>query len=216
LSADDRYLLYVQVRQVASYPGARWTLIRYDSWNRSNEVLTRRTAMNLAPLGWSGNKVLFIVADSTDTSIYAVGARAPHFISILATQPITSGMMSPDARWIAFAVPGSCYYCTLELFDLSDRTTWNGPSGVPGEYAIAWTSDSQWIAAPLGDRLALISAGGHDEIFYRLPAALNANWPHPMQAQLRAGLLMITDSTSGRVYKASRVGGNRYIGPDSF
>jgi hypothetical protein len=216
LSADGRYLLYVQVRQVATYPGARWRLIRYDSWNRSIEILARRTAMNLAPLGWSGHQVLFIVANSTDTSIYAVGARGPDFISILDTQPVTSGMLSPDGRWVAFAIPGSCYYCTLNVFDLHDRTTWNGPSGVPGEYAIAWTSDSRWIASPLGDRLALMSADGQDQTLYRLPAALNANWPHPMQAEVRAGLLTITDSTSGRAYTSSRLAGNRYIGPDSF
>jgi hypothetical protein len=172
--------------------------------------------MNLAPLGWSGNQILFIVANSTDTSIYAVGAHGPHFISILATQPVTSGVLSPDGRWIAFAVPGSCYYCTLDVFDLYAHTTWIGPSGVPGEYAIAWTSDSRWVAAPLGVRLALISVNGQGQTFYRLPAALNTNWPHPMQAELRAGLLIITDSTSGRVYTSSRLAENRYVEPDSF
>jgi hypothetical protein len=165
--------------------------------------------MNLTPLGWSRSHVLYLVANATHTGIYKASERGPSFISTLVSQPTTSGVLSPDGRWIAFGVPASCYYCTLYVYDLATLTIWNGPSGVPGEYALAWTSDSRWIVAPLGKHLALISPTTHDQSLYRLPRDLNHNWGDPMRAKAHGGSLTITDSTSGRVYNLQPVSGHR-------
>jgi hypothetical protein len=165
--------------------------------------------MNMAPLGWSRGRILFIVATASDTSIYSAVKNRVSFTSILLTQPITSATLSPDGRWIAFGAPGSCYYCTLDVFDLANLTIWNGPSAVPGEHALAWTADSRWIVAPVGRHLALISPFTHDQKLFSLPRALDSNWPDPMRALVGDGSLTLIDVNSGRVYNLQPIPRNR-------
>jgi hypothetical protein len=167
---------------------------------RKSTALASVRALNLAPLGWAHGRVLYLAAHATDSSVYAVTAHTVRFLSILATQPITSGALSPDCRWIAFAVPASCFYCTLDLFNVENRSLWSGPSGVQSETSIAWTDDSRSVVAQQSRGLIRISPVSHDAESYSAPRGLPAVWSHPMRATLQGTSLLLVDRTTGRMY----------------
>jgi hypothetical protein len=54
--------------------------------------------MNLTPLGWSLGRLIYMVANSTDTSIYASAAGHAKFLGIMVAQPVVTASLSPAHR----------------------------------------------------------------------------------------------------------------------
>lgn len=203
-SGDGRFVLYVRVRAVAHFPGARWALMRYDTRTHANVELAHAFALDLFPLGWSQGRILFVAARSTDSGIFAVTARGVRYVGILATQPLTSGQLSPSGQFIAFTAPASCRFCTLDLFDLEDSSTWNGPSGLASESSIAWTEDSRFVIGQETRGLFSISAGNHDWESYAPAGGLPLVWGHPMRARVSGQSLLLIDRTTGKAYHSAQ------------
>jgi hypothetical protein len=205
-SRDYGALLYVRVRSTSRYPGALWTLLRYSVSSHRSVVVAHANAMQLAPLGWAGGGDLYLVATSSDTSIYQSSRRGKSFISMLMPQPITSGVLSPDGKYLAFTAPGSCSYCTLDIFDLSARTTWNGPSGMTSEYQAAWSSDSHYLVTLSANRLAAIDVHSHEVSYFTKPSHLPSTWSSGVRAIVSPRSLTLLDGNTGRAYSAQSTG----------
>ena len=169
----------------------------------------RATELNLSPLGWLHGQSAFISAQASDTSVYVVTRHGPRFVSILLPQPITSGFLSPDGRWIAFTAPASCTYCTLDIFDLQEHTLWNGPSGIARETSIVWSNDSRALVTELTNTLATVDPDSHNLSRYSQPAGLGSVWMHPLRATLGDTMLTLTDRTTGAVFPANKLAGSQ-------
>jgi len=195
---------FVQVRRTMAFPGAEWTLLSYDSSSGRTSVVARAVGMALLPLGESGRSFLYAVARETDTSVFSATRGTSRFDTILVTQPLTSAAMSPDGRFIAFTVPASCWYCTLDVFDTTSRRIWTGPSGLPSERAFAWSPNSQTLLAAVGARLEAIGPNDHPSVFYSLPAALPAVWPASLRLSNVGATVRLTDVLANRTYLAYR------------
>jgi len=203
VSADGRAVLFVRVSQVSAYPGARWTLLSYDRPTQRTTVLVRMTGMGLTPLGWRGADVLFTVANSTDTTIYAVRAGHVRVMSMLVPQPVNGATLSPGGHDVAYVTPADCDYCTLAMLNLDRLTTWHGPSGLPNEDSIAWSADGGSLAAPIGAHLGIVDTTSHVVRLYREPPGLPLDWNHVMTVSTHGRAVTLRDSWNGRVYSAS-------------
>lgn len=206
-SPDRRALLYVTVAATARFPGARWSLLRYDLNTGTSTRIVQVVGMGLEPLGWRNGRVLYTLAHSsgTDTSVFAAAPAGSHFLSILTTQEVNSASLSPDSRWIAFFSPADCSYCTLSLFDLENFTTWYGPSGTPNAYDLAWNRQGTDVVVKLGSHLAAIDTATHDIRTFDVPAHLPMVWSSPLTALLSAHGLTLIDQASGRSFVAAPI-----------
>lgn len=203
-SQDNRYLLYVRVVQTRAFPDAHWSLLRLDTRSHRVDVVARANAMTLIPLGWSGRRLLYLVGNSTDTSLFARTARRSEFVSIVMAQPLTTATLAPNGRYIALGAPTTCYaLCTLDIFDVHRPATWIGPTGMPDEFTLAWTDDGETVVTILKGRLATIQADTHATHFYSIPASLPRSWRHPMRAAILSDGLRLTDTITGRTYQVS-------------
>lgn len=197
--------LFVRVAATARYPGERWTLNRFDIRSGRDVSLASAVAMNLTPLGWQGSLALYATTSATDTSIYSVRQRHVSFVSILVPQPLVTAIMSPDARYVAFAAPTNCSYCTLDIFDLQSQSLWAGPTGLPDEHHFAWAVDSQKLVTVLKSRVATVDANSHDVRLYGGSAALEPAWAHVPTARVDATGATLIDTVTGVLYRSSPV-----------
>jgi len=198
----DRFL-FVRVSSTVTYPGERWTLNRFDIRSGRTSSLTSAVAMNLTPLGWQGSRALYATASTTDTSIYAVRQGHVSFVSILMPQPLVTVIMSPDARYVAFAAPTNCSYCTLDIFDLQSQSLWIGPTGLPDEHHLAWTADGQKLVSVLKGRVATVNVNSHEIRLYGGSAALERVWAHDPTARVDAAEVTLFDPVTGAYYRST-------------
>jgi len=201
----DRFL-FVRVAATVTYPGERWTLNQFDLRSGKAAPLTNAVAMNITPLGWQGSRAFYATASSTDTSIYAVRRGHVSFVSILMPQPLVTAIMSPDARFVAFAAPTNCSYCTLDIFDLQAQSLWIGPSGLPDEHRLAWTADSQKLVTVLKRRVATVDPNSHDIRLYGGSAALEPAWADGPTARVDAVGVTLFDPVTGGHYRSTPAG----------
>jgi hypothetical protein len=201
-SPDSQFLLYMQVRSTHAFPGARWSLMQIGVNSRRSRRLSVTNALNVLPLGWSRGRILYTVANSTDTSVYMISHGHAVFSNILMPQVLTSGSLSPNGRYVAFSAPTNCGYCTLDVFDLVSFDVWIGPTGLPNEASMAWTSDSRTIVAPLGHQLATIDVERQDVRLHPAPAHLPRVWAHSMRAIVSPGHVAIEDTVTGKTFRS--------------
>lgn len=196
-SGGGRYLLYVAHLRSASPAGTRWTLSQYDAQKRTSTRLATLPGLAMTPLGWRREKPLFLVANSSDTSLFTLDAGQAHFLDVLAPQIITSAELSPDADGVAFLAPTNCYNCTLEFFDLRKRIAWSGPSGIANESLLAWSNDGGHVLTMVKGRIVLepSSAGASPE--YGGTGALPTTWKHSLTASIQGRGVRILDRITG-------------------
>ncbi|MGH2447013.1 MAG: hypothetical protein ACRDFS_00170 [Chloroflexota bacterium] len=202
-SNDGRRLLYVQVRQVQRLSGERWTLMESDLLGRSRALISVN-ALNLTPLGWRHGHVVYLLALMTDTSVYQLGHHHGHVLAQISTAPITDALLSRDGRYIAFASPTNCNFCTLRVYDLPGLNGYQGQTGLPQETDLAWGAGDR-LVADLGSSLALGTIDGKSTGFRTIPRPkhLPRDWPHPMLVALGARHIRLTDSVTDASYSAS-------------
>lgn len=196
-SSDARYLLYVRVTPSARAPGASWQLMEYDAWRHTNSRLVEMGGLALTPLGWSGRAPLFMVASTTDTSIYALRGGLPRFVTVLASQVITSAVLSPSRPIVAFAAPTNCYNCTLDFLDLRTRTAWSGPSGFLDESELAWSGDGRSVVTMLHGRLAVATATPGAATRLGPAVDLPLKWQHSLEVRAGRSSVHVRDTIDG-------------------
>ena len=203
-SPDGRYLVYVRAEATKIFPGTRWLLVRLDLQTRRDQVVARVRALGLTPLGWRAGTMLYLVANPTDTAIGAQSIGTTRTLGVLIPQPIISASLSPDGQFIGFGAPTNCSGCTLDLYDATTGTLWNGPSGMPGESTLAWSGDSKAVVTILGQRLAVVPVDHSAPRLFRLPGDLPHSWIHPMRALLGPDSVRLVDTVTQRTYNATR------------
>jgi hypothetical protein len=176
--------------------------MRADVQGRRSTTLVHVDAMNVTPLGWSGQKILYLVANTTDTSTYTLFHGHAKLVSILMPQVITSALLSPGGRYIAFAAPTNCVYCTFDIYDLGYLSVWVGPSGFANERDIAWSNDARAFVTLVGRKLAVIGSDSHAVQLFTVPAGLPAIWSHSMEATVSSRSVTLRDTVTGRVYRS--------------
>ena len=201
-SPDGRSLLYVRAASTNQFPGARWSLEQADLEGHSR-TLAQHVGLALLPLGWSERHVLFLVTSATDTSLFAVADGRAHFISILVPQSVTSGLLSPDREYVAFAAPASCGSCTIDAFNIKTQRISYGPSGGLSESDMAWTSDSSRLVASVRGRLAIIDPATGNASYAPLPAGLPRIWAHAVRPIMHGTGALLVDTVTGARYGAA-------------
>jgi hypothetical protein len=204
-SANGSSLLYARATSTAVFPGARWSLVRYDLSSHRSVGLVHRTAIHLQPLGWAHGAVLFAVGTQADTSISSVkNGRVTH-LSVVMPQLLTSSLLAPEGNDISFVAPANCVRtCTIDLFDLASLKAWVGPTGVQSPSAFTWTRDGRDVVARMGRSIDVIDARSHAVTSYPLPPALPGTWTNPYAATVSATGLRLTDTVTGASYVAHR------------
>jgi hypothetical protein len=203
-SPGRRFLAYVRVSETSSFPGAHWSLIQLDIRSGHEEVAARDDALSLTPLGWSLGRLIYMVANSTDTSIYASIAGHAEFLGIMIAQPLVSASLSPDGRHIAFATPTSCAYCTVNEYELNEGSVWTGPTGMPNETTLTWTADGSALVALVGDHLRVLSEDDHASHEFAVPRGLPSRWEHPMQATISGDAIRLIDTVTGKSFQSDQ------------
>jgi hypothetical protein len=197
-SADGRFLLFVAASHSRTFPGAEWALMQYDGHRRASTRLASLPGVAMVPLGWWHAHALFLVATTSDTSLYTASAGGGQFLNVLAPQVITSAALSPGAPLVAFVAPTNCYNCTLDLFDLRTFTAWNGPSGMTDESEFAWSMDGRTVVTELHGRVAVVPAspGAHTRLGGKL--VLPKNWLHSLSVSIQSSGVRLLDTINGR------------------
>jgi hypothetical protein len=204
-SPNGTTVLLARVDPSKAYPGARWTLLQVDALSGNVRVLDARNALNVAPLGWRLGRPLYLVATASDTSVYSITHGRPRFVSILMPQVITNPTLSPDGRFIAFAAPSDCFFCTYDDFEIPARHTTVGPSGGQNERDMAWSTSTDLLAVPLRDRIAVVRPPSLGVVVsYPAPADLPRVWKHPMTFSQKGATLTLTDTVTHATYSATR------------
>jgi hypothetical protein len=201
-SVDSDAILYVRVRQVRSLPLASWSLVSYDLRTRVTSTRAVLSGLNLAPLGLRPSGALFMVASSTDTALFSATGGHQSLLGILLSQPLASARESPDGSYIAFAAPTNCSYCTLDVYDVSKKSTWVGPSALTNERTFTW-STRHLLVALIGSKLAVINVLSHSISWYARPGGLPDYWPHELRALVRPDKIILTDWLDHRSYVTS-------------
>ncbi len=197
-SESGRFLLYVAHSRQRSPAAARWTLLQFDARNRTSSRLATLAGFAMTPLGWWRAKPLFLLANSSDTSLFTIEAGRAHFIDVLAPQVITSAALSPRAPVIAFVAPTNCYNCTLELFDLRMRDAWSGPSGIANESLVAWSNDGGHVLTMVNGRIVVEPASAGSGPEFGGAVALPKTWRHSLSVSIRGGGVRIVDRITGQ------------------
>lgn len=203
-SPDGLSFLYVRVASSASAARPLWDLVQVDVHGFRQSVLARERALNLTPLGWDGKRVLFLVANSADTAIYAAHAGKVAFVSILMPQPLTTASMAMRPSAVAFGTPTTCGPCALDLFDLTQAIVWSAPFLIPDASTVAWTRDGGWLVSTSGGRVVALNAASHAVRWYLAPRSLPSRWTHQMTALVSAGQVSLVDGLTGVSYRAVR------------
>ncbi|GAC1635517.1 MAG: hypothetical protein NVS4B2_23030 [Chloroflexota bacterium] len=202
-SPDGREVMYVSVRQISSVPGARWTVMVYDSTHGGNRTLLALNALHVTPLGWILGHPAILVSTGTDSSVYAAKEGRPHLMGIVMPQPFTSAWLSPRGNYIAMGAPTNCSFCTLDVYNTRTTTLWVGPTGMPHENDIAWAPDERLVAALVQNRIVVSTPEGQAVGAYRAPRSLPRVWPHVMKLTLRSGTLTLTDTVTHASYSTA-------------
>lgn len=202
-SANGRYLLYVRVRPTRHFPGARWSLMQLDTARLRTVRLAVHDALNLLPLGWKGNRPLYLLANSTDSSLYTVSGGQPSQLAMVMPQVLTTAFLSPDGAHLGFAAPANCVYCTLDSFDLSTLVASIGPSGFSNESDLAWTADGKSMVTVLDHRLTVLDTDLRPVRSLPAPPGLPSVWPHRMRATVSPSQIRLVDSVTGQRFTAS-------------
>jgi hypothetical protein len=201
-SADGRSLLFVRVSAVKQMPLARWTLLLFDVQTHRVQVLAQNIGLSLTPLGWRGSDILYLLANSTDTSMYTVAGGHAVFRTLLMPQVITSAVLSPGARYLAFTAPTNCGYCTLDIYDFAQDSIWIGPSGVLEYDRFVWSNDGRTLAAQLYSSLLLVDVLSHRLRYCSAGRDLSHLWRPSLRARIAGGTLILYDSLGGASYRA--------------
>jgi hypothetical protein len=201
-SPQRRFLAYVRVSETTSFPGAHWSLIRLDVRSGHEEVVAQHNAMNLTPLGWSLGRLIYMVANSTDTSIYASAAGHAKFLGIMVAQPVVTASLSPDGRHIAFATPTSCAFCTVNDYELNEGSVWTGPTGMPNETTLSWTADGSALVTLMGNHLHVFLVDDDVSRDFAVPEGLPSRWEHPMAAMVSDDAVRLVDTVTRRVFQS--------------
>lgn len=204
-SPDSGTVLFARVTPSPAYPGARWTLLEADAASGRVRALDNRNALNLAPLGWRSGRPLYLVATASDTSVYEIAHADAVFVSILMPQVITNPTLSPDGRFIAFAAPSDCFFCTYDDFEIPALHTTVGPSGGQNERDMAWSTSTNLLAVPLRTRVAVLRPPTLGTVeSYPAPAGLPRVWRHPMTFTQTGRTLTLTDTVTHVTYSSTR------------
>lgn len=198
-SADGTTLLYGRVAGTSHYPGAEWSLME-THLGGATRVLARQRGLDVIPLGWIRGRPAYLVATATDTALYTVSAGRSRYISKIITQAVTSAQLSPNGRFIAFAAPTNCGFCTLDVFDISSLKLAFGPSGAASERDFAWTRDSRYVVATAKRGLATVDPLTGAAHFAALPRGLPQVWAHSMRVTVGRSVV-VTDSVTGERYR---------------
>jgi hypothetical protein len=196
-SAGGRYLLYVRLFRPQPSTGPRWTLLQFDARTETSIRLVTVSGYAMTPLGWWHAHPLFLISNSSDTSLFVVKAGRAHYVTVLAPQIITSAALSPTAPLIAFAAPTNCYNCTLEMFDLRTADAWSGPSGIANESLMAWSDDGRYVFTVVNGKIVQMpsSIGGRSKVGGT--ARLSRIWRHTMRVSIVRTGVRITDQITG-------------------
>jgi hypothetical protein len=204
-SRDHRFLLYVRVRAVHQFPGALWTLLRYDRTASQSIEIAQSRAMGLIPLGWRNGHTLFILSRASDSSVYAATGGHPHFLSVVTTQPLDAATLAPNGRFIAFATPSDCTWCSISVFDISALATWHAAVGSPDQSDFAWTADGSRVVTALEGRIASLAPENREIQLYSWPRGLALSW-RPLTVIMSNSEVRLSDPLSGVEYHATSSG----------
>jgi hypothetical protein len=160
-------------------------------------MLVSLDALNLEPLGWADGRVLYLIANSTDTSIFSVSRGKNSFVGILMSQVITSAALSPTGRYIAFSAPTNCGYCTLDIYDLSRQWLWIGPSGMTNYDRFVWATDGHSLVAQVGVGLISLDARLHSINQFHATGDLARLFAPSLRARLGRDSLVLEDARTG-------------------
>lgn len=197
-STDGRFVLYVVPSSLRSPFAVAWTLRQYDSQTGLATQLATSPGIAMVPLGWWHGEALFLVATSTDTSIYTARGGRAHFVAVLAPQIITSAALSPLGSQVAFIAPTNCYNCTVEVFDLRTLTEWNGPSGITDESQLAWSRDGQNVITLLHRRIGVIHAATGGRVRLTHVVRMPKLWQHSLQVSVLPAGVRVYDTARER------------------
>lgn len=203
-SLDGNFLAYVRVQQTSRFPGAAWTLFVTDVRTGKEREIAKTYSMALCPLGWSQGHLLYAVTNSTDTSVYSAGGKRHVDLGILMPQALITMFLSPNGRYVAFAAPTNCFVCTLDVYDLETGRTSVGPTGLPNEFDVAWTADSDTLITILHGRLAVVDPASLASTSFTLPKRLPVLWKHIMVAAASDSWIRLIDTVSGKSYSQRR------------
>lgn len=204
-SADGSRILFARVAQISAYPGALWTLLEADLRTGSVRVLDRQNGLNLLPLGWRDGRPMYLMSTATDSSVFSISGGKRVFVSIVMPQVITAASMTRDGKYIGFAAPADCFFCTYDTFNLDELHPLVGPSGGQNGGDIAWSRHSDTMAVPLKDRIGIVRADTVSVITtYPRPDGLPPVWTHPMTFTRDKHTLTLTDTVTHHNYTSTR------------
>ncbi len=206
LSSDHTRVLYVRVRPVRAFPGARWSLLVFNRTTGRSRVIVQVNGIDLSPLGWQDGAPLYALARETQTGIYRISGNRSHYLSFLFTEPITQPSLAPGAGYIGYVTPADCAWCTLSIFNLTSLISWFGPTGIPSKYTMAWTPNGDTLVTIVGQNVATIDVRSHQIQYYRLPRGLPRIWYDPMHAFFHGSALRLVDSITGHTYVSDPIG----------
>lgn len=201
---DSQHLFFLREMSVGGTPGARWSIVRANLSGRTT-ISTRVDALNATLLGMSEAKLLYLVANITDTSLYSLDARGPRLAGIPMSEPITTAFLSPSGKYIAFASPANCNYCNLDIYDVYRTTVWNGPAGVTTERAFTWTAQNKLVTV-LNYHPAVVDPVSESVRVYNRPNWLPSQLGDAWSARVHAGQLSLTNAGSHAIVSARETG----------
>jgi len=197
---DSQHVFFLRETSVGGTPGARWSIVRATPSGRTT-ISTQVDALNVTLLGMSGAKLLYLVANMTDTSLYTFDAHGARLASIPMSEPVTTAFLSPNGKYVAFASPANCNYCNLDIYDVYRTTLWNGPAGVANERAFTWTAQNQLVTV-LNYHPAVVDPVSESVRMYNRPTWLPPQLGDAWSARVRAGQLTLTNAVSHAIAAA--------------
>jgi hypothetical protein len=109
--------------------------------------------------------------------------------------------MSPDGRFIGFAVPANCRQtCTLDWFNTRTLKTHFGPTGVSNETAFGWMKDGRSLFAVLNRQLTVLNATSGNAVSYTLPSNLPPRLFHVFRGVSTGSKTVVYDTATGARY----------------
>ena len=203
-TSDSQHVFFLRETSIGGTPGARWSIVRASPTGRTT-TSTRVDALNVALLGMAGGKLLYLVANMTDTSLYTLGARGPQLIGIPMSEPVTTAFLSPNGKYVGFASPTNCTYCNLNIYDVYRTSLWNGPTGVDNEHAFIWTPANQLVAL-LNHRPVVVDPVSESMSIYSRPTWFPHQLGDAWTARVHARQLTLTNATSHTAVAARETG----------
>lgn len=202
-SADGRHVLYVRVRPAGRVPGAVWSLME-SGMHGGSRALASRLGTSVSPLGEVRGHVFYALSTSVATDVYDLHYGRSTFVSIVMPQILTSLLLSPDSRYVAFAAPTGCSFCTVDVYDLLKQEMMPGASGAPSEIDLAWTRDGRDVVSRAKADLAILDVYTGALRYVRAPAGLPRVWSHEMRAIVSPRSVELIDTVTGARYRSGR------------